>query len=152
MKYILIFFLNIYLVASTFTQTNPEKTTITSFVSDLKVQVLSNEELIKKYFLINDKSTSDEKRNSAVSLLSAQFELLRQKLNNDCHQLEIISYDASLGIVKTYNLTYDADKGSAFFILCDDVIMTPVLIDNNKIVSITTYAKTGEGLKKFVIF
>ncbi|GCC50949.1 hypothetical protein SanaruYs_11680 [Chryseotalea sanaruensis] len=126
---------------------NNKEQVIEKFITDLKNNDISNVSLITKYYENQDKS-----QNEILHLLSHQIDLLRTKLLNDCPMLSIQRHDGNSDLVKSFKLkTEGYDVDNIFYIICNDVIITPVLLEAEKIKSISTYSKTETGSRIFVI-
>jgi hypothetical protein len=60
-------------------------------------------------------------------------------------------HDDKVKIIMDYNLNYSGE-GKVYYIVCNHEIITPVLIEKSKVLSITSYSKTQGGRKGLLIF
>lgn len=150
MKKIILVFLFLCLNGLVYSQTNMDSV-IQSFVADLKGDTVSTISLIDKHFHFKHVTSQSEKERHAYPVISQQLELIRAKLRLDCPDFVIIGHDPTVPSVKAYQLDTDEYK-FVYYLVCGDSIVTPLLLHERRILSISTYSKTKKGRKHFIIY
>lgn len=132
---------------------NKTKAIVDNFVNDLRTNHLTSPELIDKYFTFSETLGEDKKKETVIPILTTQFSLIRDKLNSECTEFEIVDYTNHSDIIKSLKLKEGKyDITNIYYIICNNSIVIPVLTDGTKLLSIMTYSKTENGTKTFIVF
>ena len=150
MKIIISIFFLLIIKMSGLAQTNPQKIASRFFI-DLKENQINNLDLVKRDFSFRESLTPKEKEEVIFPFLIDHLNLFRQKLVEDCSSLAIIKHDDELDIIIVYKLRY-SNLDNVYYAICDNSIVTAILVHDNKILSISTYSKSINGTKSFIIF
>lgn len=125
------------------------KRVVNQFITELGDKKVSNDKLISQYFILKTTSNSDA---FTKEFLDNQLSLLRERTLS-CKNLEVLKHDRNSKIVEAFNLeTEGFNEELIFYLSCDGEILIPVLIQENRFLSISTSSKTENGLKKFVLY
>ena len=122
---------------------------IEKFTHQLNSENTSNIELIETYFLPTQNLDSTD-REVFMAVVSEQLNLLRTKFSG-CMQIEVVKHNEDLQAIKSFNLQHK-DTANVYYIFCNRIILTPVLVKGDKLASITVVSKTETGKKVFMTF
>lgn len=125
------------------------KRVVNQFITELGDKKVSNDKLISQYFILKTTSNSDA---FTKEFLDNQLSLLRERTLS-CKNLKVLKHDRNSKIVEAFNLeTEGFNEELIFYLSCDGEILIPILIQENRFLSISTSSKTENGLKKFVLY
>ncbi len=134
------------------TQNNSVKV-IESFINDLKANQINNTDLIAQYFKFNENIVATQKQEAVLPIVTKQLDMIRERVSKDCSKIEVINHYQNSELTKSFKLkTEKFNSENIYYIICDGITVTPVLIEGSKILSVSTYSKTENGTKNFVIF
>ena len=136
MKYILIVF-PIYLLSfMSYGQDKNDIDLVSDFVNEIASQNPDNLENILSYTSIGEKSTSSAK--DINDILKMNITSLYDRINGCDSERKIIPHSLlDEQLRETYKFQYD-DLGNVYHVLCQDRIITSIIINEGKIVSFFT--------------
>lgn len=124
---------------------------IDNMLNDIRNNQLSNPDIIEKYITYNSDLSISEKKEGEYPILTPKLDFMREQLNEGCSELKILKHDENSAIINAYKLKCDSFD-HVYYVICDSLIIAPVLINGNKVMSITVYSKSEAGTKRFVRF
>ena len=101
------------------------------FVSDLKNEIFTNQQLIDKHFQFKNILTQSEKEQIVYPIIMKQLDLVRKKLIENCKDIKLIKHAPNSSLVKSFKINAEG-YDSIYYLTCNEEIIIPILIDENK--------------------